>query len=113
MSAQPCPEPRQVLNIRALSGGEVEFDLAGRRVHLEGKPVALTPREWLLVDALAPRSRLPTPRAELQRLLARADAESTTENAVAILLCNLRRKLGPQVLQTIRGRGVRLAAAPH
>ena len=113
MSAHSHDELRQLLNTRAPSGGEVEFDLARRSVHLDGQQVALTPREWLLVDALALRDGVPTPRLELQRLLARVDSESTTENAVAILLCNLRRKLGSDVLQTIRGRGYRLVPSPH
>ena len=95
-----------------LNGG-VEFDLTTQNAHLDGNRLALTPRERLLLDALVRRSGVPTPRLELQRLLARVDTEATTENAVTILLCNLRRKLGSDVLQTIRGRGYRLVPSPH
>ncbi len=51
----------------------------------------------------------PMPRSQLLDLLARA-GPAPSANALNIHLCNLRRKVGRDLIQTIGGRGDRLVA---
>jgi two-component system, OmpR family, response regulator len=87
----------------------VELDVEDQCAWREGRPVALTSCEWTLLQALARGAGRATPRSTLLALLAAAGAVPSG-NALNIHFCNLRRKFGRDVIQTIRGRGYRLAA---
>ena len=74
---------------------------------VRGTAVDLTPLEWRVVRRLADEAGHAVPRAEIARLIG-GDAGEASDNAVAVHLYNLRRKLGRQAIETIRGRGFRL-----
>lgn len=87
--------------------GACQVDFEKQRVTVDGKPVNLTPLEWRVVERLADRSGRAVARAEIAQLIGKDDAPAS-DNAVAVHLYNLRRKLGRDAIETIRGRGFRL-----
>lgn len=87
--------------------GELAIDTAQQSARLRGVPVELTPLEWQVIALLASQPDRAVPRAEVARLIGGGDKEAS-DNAVAVHLYNLRRKLGRHAIQTIRGRGFRL-----
>ncbi|MCY1217100.1 response regulator transcription factor [Variovorax sp. KBS0712] len=87
--------------------GDVEFDLGSRTTVRCGMPVALTEREWNLVEALALRFDHTVPKAQVE-LLVQGIHGAPTSNALEVHLSNVRRKLGRQIIRTIRGVGYRL-----
>lgn len=87
-------------------GGDLVIDLAGRSVRLEGAAVELTPFEWQVIALLAGQEGRVVSRADIAQLIG-GDAVAS-DNAVAVHLYNLRRKLGRHAIETIRGRGFRL-----
>jgi DNA-binding response OmpR family regulator len=87
----------------------VEFDVADQSAWRDGRQLLLTECESTLLAALARCGGSALPRLTLIALLARTGVVPSG-NALNIHLCNLRRKLGKDVIQTIRGRGYRLVA---
>lgn len=87
--------------------GALQVDFKSQRVTVNGKAVELTPLEWLVVKRLADQGGHAVARTEIARLIG-GDDGSASNNAVAVHLYNLRRKLGRQAIETIRGRGFRL-----
>lgn len=88
------------------TGGALVIDLAGGSVHLGGAAVELTPFEWQVIALLAGQEGRVVSRAEIARLI--GGEAMASDNAVAVHLYNLRRKLGRHAIETIRGRGFRL-----
>lgn len=99
---------------RTLAVGGLSVDLAGRRVHLDGVEVELTPREFDLLAHLAERpGEVVTKRDLLVEVWRQPWGGS--DKTVDVHLSWLRRKLGetaadPRYLTTVRGVGVRLTA---
>lgn len=89
--------------------GAVELDLQARTVRLADEEVALTAREWNLLEALARRAGRIVPKADLERLVLGFDAE-VASNALEVHVSALRRKLGRELIETVRGLGYRIAA---
>ena len=89
--------------------GEVVLDLAARSALLADRRVELTAREWALVEALARRAGRIVAKADLERLLLGADAE-VQSNALEVHVSSVRRKLGRDLIETVRGLGYRMPA---
>ncbi len=89
-----------------LAGG-ISVDLPGRAVWRDGQPVELTAREWGLLEALASRAGRVVTRTELESLSQGFDGDATS-NVLEVHVSNLRRKLGRDVIETIRGLGYRV-----
>ncbi|MCC7098687.1 MAG: response regulator transcription factor, partial [Rubrivivax sp.] len=87
--------------------GEVEIDLAARSVQRGGQRVELTAREWALVEALARRAGRIVAKADLERLLLGGEAELLS-NALEVHVSSVRRKLGRELIETVRGLGYRI-----
>jgi two-component system, OmpR family, response regulator len=85
----------------------LDINVAERRVRLGARTIELTPREWLLIEALVWRVGWVWGEPELEAFLAHGGVVSS-RNAVRIHLCNIRRKLGWQAIQTLPGRGYRM-----
>ena len=90
-------------------GHEVEIDVPNRRIWRGGQLIAMTPREWLVIEALLLPNCQIWAESELVAFLAHCGLVSSP-NAVRIHLCNIRRKLGWEVIQTLPGRGYRIAS---
>jgi two-component system OmpR family response regulator len=86
----------------------VTLDPAARTVILAGAPIELTAREFAMLEYLMRAHPTPVGKAEL---LEHVWPDTTTEkNAVEVYAGYLRRKLGRDVVQTVRGAGYRLRA---
>ena len=89
--------------------GDVELDLGARAATVAGQRVELTAREWALVEALVRRPGRIVPKADLERLLLGAEAD-VQSNALEVHVSSVRRKLGRDLIETVRGLGYRLGA---
>jgi len=94
-----------------LTVGDLTLDPARRRVTRGGVEVALTTREYGLLQYLMRRPGDVISKTELLDHVWDA-SEETAPNAVEVYIGYLRRKLGRDALETIRGAGYRLVAGP-
>jgi two-component system OmpR family response regulator len=90
-----------------LRAGDVLIDLRARAVFRDDQRVELTAREWALLEALTLRSGRIVLKGELERLVHGFDVEITS-NALEVHISSLRKKLGRDVIDTVRGLGYRL-----
>ncbi|MGR6799978.1 response regulator transcription factor [Sphaerotilus sulfidivorans] len=88
--------------------GAVEIELSGRTARLEGRRVELTAREWAVLEALVLRAGRIVSKNDLDALVLGNDAE-VVSNALEVHISALRRKLGRELIETVRGMGYRLA----
>jgi two-component system OmpR family response regulator len=91
-----------------LAVGDLRLDPARRRVTRADAEVALTTREFALLDYLMRRPGQVVSKTELLDHVWDASLE-TAPNAVEVYVGYLRRKLGRERLETVRGAGYRLA----
>lgn len=84
--------------------GNLQLDTAAKQVHLHGESVTLTAREYALLEYLALRQGEVVSRTELYEHLF-AEEDETFSNLLDVHTCNLRRKLGKDIIQTRRGLG--------
>jgi DNA-binding response OmpR family regulator len=90
--------------------GPLCFDPASRQVTLHGNPVELSRRELLLLQALLDRPNHILSLEQVQDSLYGLD-DYVESNAVNVHIHHLRRKLGPRIVETVRGIGYRLGEA--
>lgn len=90
--------------------GALTIDLAARSVMLNGRPVILTAREWVLFEAFLQRPGQLFSKAQLEEKLYSFDTEIDS-NAIEVHVSRLRKKLGHSVIDTVRGIGYRLGNA--
>ena len=100
------------LRSRALSetlvtAGSLSLDVSSNRASIDGQFVALSPRERSLLVAFLRHAGEVLSREELLRLVWDLEFDPRS-NVVDVYVAALRRKLGPQIIETIRGRGYRL-----
>lgn len=99
---------------RRLKLGDLVVDRAAREVSWAGEPVALSPREYAVLDVLAGRAGSVVTKDELLRTVW-GDEQAATRNAVEVYVGYLRRKLeamgAGEVVRTVRGHGY-LASTP-
>ncbi|GAB3155683.1 response regulator transcription factor [Micromonospora sonneratiae] len=91
-----------------LSVGDISLDPAQRRVTRDGAEVTLTAREFALLEYLLRRAGAVVSKTELLDHVWDASLD-TAPNAVEVYIGYLRRKIGRDRLETIRGAGYRLA----
>lgn len=84
--------------------GPVALNTASRNVTVEGKPVDLTAREYALLEYLVNRRGVVVSRTELYDHLF-AEEDESCSNLLDVHVCNVRRKLGKDLIQTRRGHG--------
>ncbi|WPB57835.1 response regulator transcription factor [Xylophilus sp. GOD-11R] len=92
--------------------GPLEIDLARDLVRRDGVPVTLTAKEWALLRVMASRPDRIHTREVLQDALYGFDSE-TDSNTLEVFISRLRRKLGRDHIQTLRGLGYRLSWVPE
>ncbi len=84
--------------------GPVRLDQNARKVTRDGEPVALTAREYAILEYLVlHRGRLIT-RADLYEHVC-DETDDTLSNLIDVHVSNLRRKLGHELITTRRGLG--------
>lgn len=94
-----------------LSHAGVVLDPAGKRVLLNGQPVAVSAREFaLLHDLLSHRGRIRA-RAELEESLY-AWGEEAESNTIEVYIHHLRKKFGADFIRTVRGLGYVVGETP-
>jgi DNA-binding response OmpR family regulator len=92
-----------------LEAGPLGLDTRQMRVTLGGVPVALSPLEYRLVAYLLHHKGRVVPATELLEHLY-GDDDAREANALEAVVTRLRRKLGPDVIETRRGFGYLIAA---
>ncbi|MFC3221397.1 response regulator transcription factor [Tianweitania populi] len=89
--------------------GALVFDAQLGSFELNGLPLRLTALEWRVLSALALRKDIVVSRSELTERVYEGDAE-TDSNSLEVIVGRLRRKLGREAIETVRGHGYRLTA---
>jgi two-component system OmpR family response regulator/two-component system response regulator QseB len=84
--------------------GEVLLEPAARRVSLSGEAVTLSTREFDLLHVLMLNAGRVMSREQLEQQLYSWGYE-VESNAIEVHIHHLRRKLHPDVIQTVRGVG--------
>jgi two-component system, OmpR family, response regulator len=90
--------------VSSITIGDVVIDTASRQVAMAGAPVALTAREYALVELLAQhRGRLITRSMIYEHLF--DENEDSLSNLLDVHVSNIRKKLGKDFIVTRRGQG--------
>lgn len=90
-----------------LCGGTVVLDFSTRIALVHGSAVPITARQWAILDVLAARPGQLVTRAGILELVWGRVSEANA-SSLEVLIARLRKKLGTQVLRTIRGEGYAL-----
>ena len=90
--------------------GGVMFDTRHGRATLDGVPVDLTSQEAAVLSYLIYNAGRLISRTELSEHIYEYDSDRDS-NTIAVFINRLRKKLGPDLIQTMRGRGYMIDAA--
>jgi len=88
--------------------GDLTLNASTREATLRGKEVALSAREFALLEALLERPGAILSRAQLEERLY-GWGEEVESNTVEVYIHSLRRKLGADFIRNVRGVGYRVA----
>lgn len=91
--------------------GPLRLDTRARRISLDGSPLNLTSHEYRLLAYLMHHPDQVLSRAELTEHLYAQDFERDS-NTIEVFVARLRKKLPPDLIETVRGLGYRLAGRP-
>jgi two-component system OmpR family response regulator len=89
--------------------GDIRLDTRRASVTVAGRPVTLTAQEFKLLDYLMHHPGAVISRTELTEHLYAQDFERDS-NVIEVFVGRLRRKLGVDPIETLRGQGYRLRA---
>lgn len=90
--------------------GPLAFDAQLGTFELSGLPLKLTALEWRVLSCLTLRKDIVVDRRELIERVYEGDAE-VDSNSIEVIVARLRRKIGPELIETVRGRGYMLTVA--
>jgi DNA-binding response OmpR family regulator len=99
------PEREQTV----LEAGGVTLDMRARRAEVEGRKVELSAREYTMLEVLMRHAGQVLSREQLLSHVWGYDHDPGS-NVVDVYVGYLRKKLGPDVIETARGMGYRLRA---
>jgi DNA-binding response OmpR family regulator len=99
------PEPEQTV----LEAGGVTLDMRARRASVEGRLIELSAREYTMLEVLMRHAGQVLSREQLLSHVWGYDHDPGS-NVVDVYVGYLRKKLGPDVIETARGMGYRLRA---
>jgi DNA-binding response OmpR family regulator len=102
-AAPPSKGSRDVHHAR----GDLVLDFGKRRAKLARTEVPLTAREWAILDALASRAGRVVPRSVLLEGVW-GDVSDANAASLDVLVGRIRRKLGADLIRTMRGEGYAL-----
>lgn len=89
--------------------GGLQIDLSARTVQRAGVSVDLTAREWALFEAFIQQPSALLSKSQLEDRLYAFGAEIES-NTIEVYISRLRKKLGRELIETVRGMGYRLGA---
>ena len=92
----------------ALSGGGLRLDPRAARASVNGEPVRMTSLEYRLLHYLMLHQGRVISRTELVEHLYDQDFDRDS-NTIEVFIGRLRKKIGPDRIETVRGLGYRLA----
>ena len=98
---QPTPE------LTVLEAGGVALDMRTRRASVEGRTIELSAREYTMLEVLMRHAGQVLSREQLLSHVWGYDHDPGS-NVVDVYVGYLRKKLGPEVIETARGMGYRL-----
>src|SRR5687768_13232427 len=98
---QPTPE------VTVLEAGGVTLDMRTRRASVEGRTIELSAREYTMLEVLMRHAGQVLSREQLLSHVWGYDHDPGS-NVVDVYVGYLRKKLGPDVIETARGMGYRL-----
>lgn len=90
--------------------GALHIYLEARTVEIGGCPVALTPREWAILERLSRRPDMVVTKIDLEDTLY-GFGDEVESNAIEAHVSRLRAKLGRDSIKTVRGFGYRMGRA--
>jgi two-component system OmpR family response regulator len=90
-----------------LTCGALVLDPRGAKVTLDGAPVKLTSHEFRLLSYLMHHRGRVVSQSELTEHIYSENADRDS-NTVEVFIARLRKKLGPSVIETVRGLGYRI-----
>lgn len=93
-----------------LNCGPLVFDAQLGTFELDGLPLKLTALEWRVLSCLILRKETVVDRRELNERVYEGDAE-VDSNSMEVIIARLRKKIGAERIETVRGRGYMLTAA--
>ena len=94
-----------------LRAGPLRMDPALHRVWLNDEPIEVSAKDFSLLRLLMDRTGVVVSREQIEDRLY-AWNEEIASNAVEVRIHNLRKKLGSDVIQTVRGVGYRVRTQP-
>ena len=89
--------------------GPLSYDAQTGQFELDGLPLRLTALEWRVLSALILRKESVIERLDLLDRVYENDADPDS-NSLEVIVARLRRKIGRDLIETVRGRGYRLTA---
>jgi two-component system, OmpR family, response regulator len=89
--------------------GPLSFEAATGVFELNGLPLKLTALEWRVLQALIMRKGTVYGRLELMDKVYEGD-QGADSNSLEVIVARLRRKVGHDMIETVRGRGYHLVA---
>jgi two-component system, OmpR family, response regulator len=113
---KPFHMPELVARLRALvrrtsslpyptdSAGDIVVDIRQKRVAVRGRVIDFTPHEFKAITCLVSRRGQVVSTAELMRSV-NGQSDTVTLNAMEALIGRIRRKMGPDLIETRRGFG--------
>lgn len=90
--------------------GPLTFDAQLGTFERDGMPLKLTALEWRVLSCLILRNETVIERRELMERVYDGDAE-VDSNSIEVIIARLRRKIGADHIETVRGRGYMLTAS--
>lgn len=91
----------------SISCGPLTLDTATGVFELNGLPLKLTALEWRVLQGLMMRKDAVFDRIALMESVYEGDAGADS-NSLEVIVGRLRRKIGHDLIETVRGRGYRL-----
>ena len=87
--------------------GALKIDLAAHAIHGPKGQIDLSQREWIIFEALLQRPGQIVSKSQIEDQIYAFDSE-VESNTIEVYVSRLRKKLGKDVVQTLRGIGYRL-----
>lgn len=95
-----------------LQVGSLALDLQGRRARVQDQDIELTAKEWAVLEKLASHPGRIVNKEALDQALYSFDDE-VGSNTLEVYISRIRKKIGKQRVETIRGLGYRLMDEAH